>query len=300
MNNNKVINAIVSGIITELENGEIPVWRKTWSAVHPQNVASKSQYRGINTFLTQADTLRNGYTYPLYISVKQCRDSKGKFRLKKEALRKKLYCPIVKWIVYTHDKDGNELEKKRFSCRYYQLYNIDLLETGRELVLPKLKENNSIDDIDMSIAPYTDTLAGIEHAFNAWYAPVRDIVGIPNLNEFDSSQAYYETLFHELAHSTGHASRLKRDLATKTDKYNYSIEELTAEIAASMLCSEFGLQRTDKRDIAYIQSWLKVLKDDKSILVIAAQRAQHAVDMIMQRQPKYEDKQPLTAQEING
>lgn len=285
MKNEKVINAVISRIIRELENGNIPVWRQTWSAVHPHNAVNNNRYRGINTFLTQADTLRNGYEYPIYISVAQCRASNGKYRIKKAALQQRLYCPIIKWIVYTHDKQGNELESPIYSMRYYQLYNIDLLEKGREDLLPTLNDNANIENIDESLQPYIDTLAGIEHAFNAWYAPDRDVVGIPNLNEFESTNSYYETLCHELVHSTGHESRLKRKLASKkTDKYEYSLEELTAEIGASMLCSEFGIERTDMQDTAYIQSWLNNLKNDTSMLFVASQRAQHAVDMIMQRE----------------
>ena len=100
--------------------------------------------------------------------------------------------------------------------------------------------------------------------------------------EFNSEEEYYSTLFHELAHSTGHDSRLARDIGhSQFGSATYSKEELVAEMSSAMLCGIAGIEnRTIDNSAAYIQSWLKVLKSDKKLLVSAGGQAQKACDMI--------------------
>ena len=93
---------------------------------------------------------------------------------------------------------------------------------------------------------------------------------------------------HELLHATGHASRLARKGITNPSyfgSHDYSQEELVAEFGASMLCGVSGIeQKTIENSAAYIQGWLKVLKNDKKCLVLAAAQAQKAADFILNRQ----------------
>jgi antirestriction protein ArdC len=121
---------------------------------------------------------------------------------------------------------------------------------------------------------------------------VLDYVQMPERETFRTSEAYYATLFHELAHSTRHASRLDRrddhesaNVARAFGSEDYSKEELTAELAAAFLCaeSEIANDATLANSAAYIQGWLKALKNDRAMLVTAAQRAQRASDYILAR-----------------
>ena len=95
---------------------------------------------------------------------------------------------------------------------------------------------------------------------------------------------YYSTAFHELAHSTGHRSRLDR--LEKTAFFGsdaYSKEELIAEISSAAIVNHTGLETPDsfRNSAAYIQNWLQVLRNDKRFIIFAANKAEKAVQMIL-------------------
>lgn len=99
-----------------------------------------------------------------------------------------------------------------------------------------------------------------------------------------STAEYYSTVFHELAHSSGHPSRLNRlNNAAFFGNDEYSKEELCAEIAAAALVNHVGLETSNslRNNVAYIQNWLRVLKDDKKFIISAAGKAEKAVNLIL-------------------
>ena len=111
---------------------------------------------------------------------------------------------------------------------------------------------------------------------------------MPHRETFNSEGGYYATLFHEFAHSTGVKSRCDRaelQAITETGDENYSREELVAEFCSAFLCAETGCSNEERigNSVAYIQAWLKRLKNDKRMAVEAAQRAQRAADYILAR-----------------
>jgi antirestriction protein ArdC len=126
----------------------------------------------------------------------------------------------------------------------------------------------------------------IEHAGGrAYYKPSEDLVRIPEPDRFVDRESYYATLFHELAHSTGHASRLDRGLGTSIAPFgspDYSMEELVAEMGAAFLAAAAGISPpTIEQSAAYIESWGKQLKADKKLVVQAAGAGQKAADWIL-------------------
>lgn len=92
-------------------------------------------------------------------------------------------------------------------------------------------------------------------------------------------------MFHEMVHSTGYESRLNRDGVTGTHKFgseDYSKEELVAEMGTAMLCGVAGIDNsTIENSASYIQSWLRQLKNDKKLVILASSKAQKAVDYIL-------------------
>jgi antirestriction protein ArdC len=126
----------------------------------------------------------------------------------------------------------------------------------------------------------------IEYGRNPSYNPILDVIRIPGRNEFDSSAEYYSTLFHELGHWTGHKTRLNREEVAQAIIFgssDYSKEELTAELTASFLCSVSGIRNTSviENEIAYIQSWIEVLKRDKKFIISAGSKAKKAADFLL-------------------
>jgi antirestriction protein ArdC len=120
---------------------------------------------------------------------------------------------------------------------------------------------------------------------SACYYPLRDEVYMPEQSLFLADESYYSTLFHELAHSTGHQSRLNREEVMKTDRFGgvvYSQEELTAELTAAYLCGVSGIrQKTIDNSAAYIKGWLSKLKNDNKFFLKAARQARAAADYIL-------------------
>jgi antirestriction protein ArdC len=107
---------------------------------------------------------------------------------------------------------------------------------------------------------------------------------MPARSLFHSSEEYYSTLFHELTHSTGHASRIGRDGIEQLNTFgseSYSKEELIAEMGAAMLCGVTGIApAVIENSAAYLQSWINRLRGDSRLLVSAASAAQKAADYI--------------------
>jgi antirestriction protein ArdC len=118
----------------------------------------------------------------------------------------------------------------------------------------------------------------------ASYSPSADVIAMPPKSVFNSSEGYYATLFHELTHSTGHASRIGREGIEEVNGFGtelYSKEELIAEMGSAMLCGVTGIAPAIlENSAAYLRSWIKVLRGDSKLLVTAASQAQKAADYI--------------------
>ena len=124
----------------------------------------------------------------------------------------------------------------------------------------------------------------------ASYSPVSDVVNMPDRVRFKSEDHYYTTLFHELVHATGHEKRLKRASIMERNGYGsnpYAKEELIAEMGGAFLCGHAGIvDRTIDSSAAYLEGWLKQLKEDKTLIVHAAAQAQKAADFILGHKPE--------------
>jgi len=151
----------------------------------------------------------------------------------------------------------------------------------------QLKDNERIANCEniieqMPNPPAIETV----NANRAYYSPTLDRVNVPSIKQFENSEEFYVTLFHELTHSTGHANRLNRkgisELTTFGTK-QYSQEECIAEMGAAFLSTHAGIdyEAITENSAAYIQGWLKVLKEDKYFIFQSAAQAQKAVDYIL-------------------
>ena len=119
----------------------------------------------------------------------------------------------------------------------------------------------------------------------AFYRPQLDSISLPQRSSFESTGEYWATLFHELTHATGHESRLNRQTLTEVVPFGsetYSKEELVAEFGASFLCAHAGIETTISNSASYINGWLKKLRSDPKLAVLAASQGQKAADHILQ------------------
>jgi antirestriction protein ArdC len=185
------------------------------------------------------------------------------------------------------DDDGNEIEKSWMMMRFFNVFNIAQCEDHViEYLRPTAGPNpgfSAIKEAERICAGYEiETRHGGDQAY---YSPTEDRIQLPKPEVFRSSEHYYTTRFHEMGHSTGHANRLARDGITHFDfrgSHQYAEEELVAEFTACFLAGAAGFERTvEGSSAAYLKHWVARLKEDKKIIVRAAQRAQKASDLIL-------------------
>ena len=166
----------------------------------------------------------------------------------------------------------------------YTVFNVEQIEGLPEHYYakpePVIDEAQRIDHAD---AFFAASGADVRHGGNrAFYSGGSDHVQMPPFECFHSPESYYATLAHELTHWTKHPKRLDREFGRKKwGDEGYAREELVAELGAAFLCADLGLTPEAGTDhAAYIQSWLKVLKDDKRAIFSAAAHAQKAADFL--------------------
>ena len=287
-NNSDAYQRITGYVISQLENGEI-VWQKGWNSLGlPKNIATNHQYRGWNIFFLNFVTSFFKYKTPYFLTYKQALDKGGKICRREKGFQ-------VVWWATIEDKrlindDGDAAKSKVFRVpKVHTVFNID---QTHGIEFPKVE--SQFRSITLKIFACENILKNmpgipsIKHQGDqAFYNPINDTITMPPVERFHSDEAYYKTLFHELAHSTGHSKRLNRKELVEYDgfaKENYSKEELTAELTATFLCAVCGIEHTlINNSAAYIQGWLKALKNDKRLILKAATQAQAAADYIMNK-----------------
>ena len=202
------------------------------------------------------------------------------------------------WVDENADKRSHEVVgRKHPMLRYYFVFNVSQC-TGLP-VKPEqleLKPNDPIETCEGIVAAMPNRPKIVHNESEAYYQPWADFINMPKIQVFESSNAYYATLFHELIHSTGHEDRLNRKELMEMTKFGselYSIEELTAEIGSCYLTSYAGIAVNGlTNSVAYLQGWLNRLKQDKKFIVYASAHAQKAVDYILNI--KHEDNEAVT------
>lgn len=283
---------VTERIISLLEKGVIP-WRKTWNTYGlAKNYTTGHVYTGINMILMN----NTEHPIPYFMTFNQVKAKNGK--IKKGA---KAEFVVYFNVVFKDDqnqtvereeaeklqKKGKEIKVQRY-LKYFNVFNIGDVE-GIEFEFPEIKfqQNEKIDKCERIIQNMPNRPEIIaEDANRAYYNPVHDYVNLPAIEQFESAEHFYATFFHELAHSTGHESRLARPAIITPNEFGskaYSEEELTAEIAASFLCAQVGIDYDDimQNTAAYLQGWLNVIKKDKLFIFKTAAAAQKATDYML-------------------
>jgi len=286
---NNVYQIVTDRILDIMKTGKL-VWVKNWQARAgnvPQNFVSKKHYNGINfLFLSSLP-----YSNPYYLTFNQVKNLGGHVKNGERSQ------PVIFWKInqYSKDKgDGTQETKNVPLLRYYPVFNIEQTE-GIEWKMPDTApktEHERIEAAD-SVINNMPQRPDIEYSDfdRACYNKVKDLVTMPHLQYFKTNEAYYSTLFHELAHSTGHVTRLNREELQRVSMFgseDYGKEELTAELSASFICARIGISNVDnlRNSAAYLQGWSKAIKNDPKMFVHAAARAQKAADFILNEKPE--------------
>lgn len=271
-----IYSEVTTRIIAQMEEGVIP-WQKPWVA----NGKAISRSTGKPySLLNQMLLGRPGE----YLTFKQCQEAGGKVKKGEKASM------VVFWkFIEQEDEETGEVKEVPF-LRYYNVFHIDQCEgiTAKHTTETAFPDGAATLEAAQEIIYDYLGREGVklshEEGDRAFYRPATDEVVLPICKQFISTAEYYSTVFHELTHSTGHPNRLNR--LSKPSFFgteDYSKEELVAEIGAAALVNHVGLETTSslRNNAAYLQNWLKVLKDDKRFIVSAAGRAEKAVNLIL-------------------
>jgi len=283
---------VTDKIMALLEKGVAP-WRQTWSSYGlARNYVSGKTYNGINKIMMN-NTI---HPIPYFLSFKQAKALNG--TIKKGAKGEMVFYFNV-FYKDANNKTVSEEEakalkaagqevKRRSTLRYFNVFNVADIE-GIEFRIPEvaLKENEQIEKCERIIKdmPNPPTFKNI-NANDAYYNALQDYINMPDIKQFTTSAEYYTTLFHETIHSTGHKDRLSRKGITEPNKFGsipYSQEELVAEMGAAFLSAEAGINYAEivENNAAYLQGWLKKLKEDKRFIFRTAAKAQQAARYIL-------------------
>ena len=287
---NKVYEIVTQRIIEQLEEalrtGQCAPWHKPWNSnTVAVNYISQTPYRGVNLLLLDSGE---------YLTWSQlCDLQKHRPELK---LRKGSKSHMVVYFSFKESTKevlnaNGQTEQKAVRIpflRYYKVFNIGDVE-GLESRRQQVEfQHDPIDAAEAVIASYEqreDTLQiHYTDSDRAFYRPSTDEVSVPGKELYPNLAEFYSTLFHELTHSTGHPQRLNRlkGPAFFGDE-QYSKEELCAELGAALLCGHCGIDNTAaaNNSVAYLQNWLSALRNDMTLIVSAASKAQRAVDYIL-------------------
>ena len=276
---NKAQGKIVDRLLEAMEQGIIP-WKRPW--MMPTNAVSGKPYRGINKLVLSL----SNFTDHRFVTFLQAKDLGGNVKQGEKGF------PIIVWHFPTAQEIQNDPNASPWA-RSYTVFSVEQCEGLTKLPVLPTVEHDSISEAQAIVDGWTGRPRVEFGGFRACYNTATDTVSMPEIGKFQSAEGYYDTFFHELVHSTGHIKRLDRK--SLVDRHQYAIEELVAEVGGAMLCSEAHINNTDLIDnnVAYLQSWLQALKNDKTMLVKAASAAAKASDMIMGR--SYCNEEPLEA-----
>jgi antirestriction protein ArdC len=276
-------------IVGLLEQGVVP-WRRPWKqlgGLMPQNLKSKKAYRGVNVFWLACA----GYGSPYWVTFKQAKALGGSVRKGEKGF------PVIFWKWLEREDEDTGKSRRIPMLRYYTVFNVEQCE-GIEDKVPQIDtdepvEFEPIERCEQIVESFSGPSVRTGDS-RAYYVPSTDLVNMPKRELFETAESYYSVLFHELGHSTGHESRLGREGitdATMFGSHKYSKEELVAEMTAAFLSGHCAIDSaTVENSAAYIQGWLKKLRNDTKLLVSAAAQAQKAADLILGRSFETEKK----------
>jgi antirestriction protein ArdC len=290
---------VTDNIIGMLERGVAP-WQKPWepgagSLGIPFNPTSERAYRGGNAIHLMATGLQRGYEDPRWMTYKQASDNGWQVRRGEKGTQ------IEYWEARdASDKtqpspsdgsgdasrgNGNKAgaERSRLVHRVYTVFNAQQIE---HIPPHTPKEHTTFEAVQAGEQILKNSSANIAHdqPDRAFYSRSQDSIHLPPKDAFKDAAGYYGTALHELAHWTGHPSRLDRSTLTESYRFgdvNYAKEELRAELASVFLAAQRGIPHDPEQHAAYVNSWIGALKRDKNEIFRAAHDASQATDFIL-------------------
>lgn len=276
-------NKVVEDFIEKLENNDTEPWTKSWSlsSTLPRNFETGNSYQGMNILTL----LNRNFTDSRFLTFNQLKKLGGSVKKGEKSSPIFFMKPVEKQV---ENEDGEIETEKYFLMQSYNVFNItqtEGIEYEKEVIADNKNKNvqDFIDSFDI------DLFRG-EPA----YSVQNDCIFMPHSHDFENSDEFYSTYFHELTHATGHQNRLNREMKGSFFDEKYAMEELIAELGSVFLSLENGIKPNSKKQASYLSSWINALKEKPQILYSASSHASKATNYLLDT---YKIKQDLKTQQ---
>ena len=297
---------LVDKVLENLEKGNL-FWTKGWVSGAPESAITGKKYRGINNLLLSIISMSENYDDNRWATFNQMeekgwtfkKDEDGKSVAKNKGVTIEYYEMRDKETKKRFDRsilDGMTAEEQReymdknvyWLRKYYRVFNCALMDGVPRKEKPQINDNDKNDRVE-SILDYWDKNEAkiVYGGSQAFYKSSTDEVHLPSRGDFKSMQEFYSTALHEIGHSTGHESRLNRDLSGGFGSETYALEELRAEIASIFMEQDLEIEPSEGRlqnNAAYIQSWKDEITDNPNALFTAIADADKIAKYVSQKE----------------
>ena len=305
----------------------------------PQNISGRT-YSGGNSFFLMFNTAEKGYKTPVYMTFKQAKEQNLHVKSGEKSVPIFKWGLSIKDEngKKVSEEDYNAMSQEERATmdvrpfpKMFHVFNIDqtnLEEVNKkryDAIVARFKtpEQEVKDTEGMYVNEALDRMfeqkawhANIQYdkpADQAFYSPSTDSIVLPMKEQFKLGKTpeevyhdgmeYYSTALHEMAHSTGHESRLDRKFGTQgTD--NYAHEELIAEMTSALVGSTMGFDRKILENNAnYLSGWLNRLRDKPETITTIMTDVGKASDMIIEKVDEQRialNQTPLKAGNLEG
>ncbi len=294
----KVRDDMVKTLLAHIEKNPTD-WQSGWNNIAagaPYNGKTSTAYRGLNALYLAFLGASKGYKDTRWVTFNQAKELGASVKKGEKS------APVIFFEFYDRKtkkafdnrtvKDMTEEEKTAYLkenvyavMKYSSVFNAEQCHNfpeRKEIAMSEEEMANQNAKIETIIANSSAPVR-YDGGSRAYYSPGTDSIHLPVIAAFDTMQDYYATALHEIAHSTGHESRLNRDLAGGFGSESYAKEELRAELACVFMQMEQGIQLNGKHitnHAAYLNSWLQAAKSDTSVFFKAAADAQKIADYV--------------------
>lgn len=290
-------------------------WEAGWykaPSIPPLNGKTQRNYKGLNAFYLYVIALQHGYRDPRWLTFNQVKEFGGNVKSGEKSSEiffwtwydKKTKKPFdVKTLDGMTDEEKQEYKQEnvRPVIKFYQVFNAqqcdklpeyELIQTPEMAAEERARQNDLIETV------IANSEAPIQYngGNRAYYSPMSDSIHLPEIKDFKTMQDYYATALHEIAHSTGHESRLNRSLKGIFGSPDYAREELRAELASVFMQTELGISVEGKHfenHGSYLASWLKAVKDNPKEFYSAASDAEKISDYVSSHYLKEREREDI-------
>ena len=292
---------LVKKLCDAMEQGTAP-WQKTWTdGDAPFNAVSGRAYHGINSINLALNSQALGHPEdPRWCTFDQAKEKGWHVKPGEKGTHVEFYKFDEKPKVDDFgdpvlDEDGKQEVEKSVLVRNYVVFHASQIE-GISPYVPKAR--NPIETSEKAERILKESGAEIRHGGNeAFYSLTGDYIQVPERGQFKTQADYYSTALHELSHWTGHPSRLNRETSSDMNSETYAKEELVAEISSMFVSAETGIPQTQEHfdnHAAYVDHWVKAIKEDPNALFRAVNQAQKASEEILKHERVREQTQAQT------